>query len=93
LNTKNKLKKFGLRAVNVAKRTPNHPQKSHIVLAKVGGKEKVIRFGQQGVKGVKSPRTEAERKRQRAFKSRHSKNIKRGKMSAAWWSDKVKWSP
>lgn len=93
MRTKDKLKKFGLTAVNVAKRTPNHPKKSHIVLAKVGGKEKVIRFGQQGVKGVKNPKNLAEKKRQRAFKSRHSKNIKRGKMSAAWWADKVKWSP
>lgn len=78
---------------NKPKRTPNHPKKSHAVLAKEGSKVKLIRFGQQGVQG--SPKKEGEsesyRKRREAFKSRHSANIKRGKMSAAWWADKTKW--
>lgn len=71
---------------NKPKRTPNHPTKSHIVKACEGGKEKIIRFGQQG---VKTNQTAGQRK---AFKSRHGKNIKKGKMSAAYWADKVKWS-
>ena len=72
---------------NKPKRTPNHPKKSHAVLAKVGNTEKLIRFGQQG---VKTNQTAGQRK---AFKSRHAKNIKKGKMSAAYWANKVKWSP
>lgn len=71
---------------NSPKRTPDHPTKSHVVRACAGGKEKVIRFGQQGVEG--SPQGTA---RNRAFKSRHAKNIAKGKMSAAYWADKVKW--
>ncbi len=71
---------------NKAKRTPNHPKKSHVVLAKEGDKVKLIRFGQQGVKG--SPTGTA---RNRSFKARHAKNIAKGKMSAAYWSAKVKW--
>jgi len=71
---------------NKAKRTPNHPSKSHVVLAKEGDKVKLIRFGQQGVKG--SPAGTA---RNRSFKARHAKNIAKGKMSAAYWSAKVKW--
>jgi hypothetical protein len=67
-------------------RTPNHPEKSHMVLAKVGDKEKLIRFGQQGVQG--SPEGTA---RNEAFKARHAENIAKGKMSAAYWADKVKW--
>ena len=74
-------------ACNKPKRTPGHAKKSHIVKACEGGKEKIIRFGQQG---VKTNQTVGQRK---AFKSRHAKNIKRGKMSAAYWADKVKWSP
>lgn len=78
---------------NKPKRTPNHPKKSHAVLAKVGEKEKLIRFGQQGVSG--SPKKEGEsesyRKRRESFKARHAKNIAKGKMSAAYWADKVKW--
>lgn len=78
---------------NKPKRTPNHPTKSHAVLAKVGDKVKLIRFGQQGVKGSpkKSGESESYRKRREAFKARHAKNIKKGKMSAAYWADKVKW--
>lgn len=71
---------------NKAKRTPNHPKKSHVVLAKEGDKVKLIRFGQQGVKG--SPTGTA---RNRTFKARHAKNIAKGKMSAAYWAAKVKW--
>lgn len=67
-------------------RTPNHPEKSHMVLAKVGDEEKLIRFGQQGVEG--SPDGSA---RNEAFKARHAENIAKGKMSAAYWADKVKW--
>ena len=71
---------------NRPRRTPGHPAKSHVVKACSGGQEKVIRFGQQGVKG--SPEGSA---RNDAFKARHSKNIAKGKMSAAYWADKVKW--
>ena len=71
---------------NKPKRTPSHPTKSHAVLAKVGEKTKLIRFGQQGVQG--SPDGSA---RNEAFKARHAKNIAKGKMSAAYWADKVKW--
>lgn len=67
-------------------RTPNHPEKSHMVLAKVGDEEKLIRFGQQGVEG--SPDGSA---RNEAFKARHAENIAKGKMSAAYWADRVKW--
>lgn len=73
-------------ACNKPKSTPSHPTKSHVVKACEGGKEKVIRFGQQGVKG--SPDGSA---RNKAFKARHAKNINKGKMSAAYWADKVKW--
>ena len=71
---------------NSPKSTPNHPTKSHVVKACANGKEKIIRFGQKGVKG--SPEGS---KRNKAFKARHAKNIKKGKMSAAYWADKVKW--
>ena len=71
---------------NSPKSTPDHPTKSHVVKACEGGKEKIIRFGQQGVKG--SPKGSA---RNKAFNARHAKNIKKGKMSAAYWADKVKW--
>ena len=84
---KNMLKKYGLSGVNKPKRTPSHPKKSHIVLAKQGDKVKLIRFGQQG---VKTNQTAGQRK---AFKSRHRKNISKGKMSAAYWANRVKWSP
>lgn len=88
-----RLKKAGVSGYNKPKRTPGHPKKSHIVVAKVGNKVKTIRFGQQGVKG--SPKKQGEsaayRKRRQAFKARHAKNIKKGKLSAAYWADKVKW--
>ncbi len=77
---------------NKPKRTPSHPTKSHAVLAKVGDVEKLIRFGQQGVSGAGSaPKTASEKARQKSFKARHAKNIAKGKMSAAYWADKVKW--
>ena len=77
---------------NKPKKTPNHPTKSHAVLAKEGDKEKLIRFGQQGVKGAgANPKTASEKVRQKSFKARHAENISKGKMSAAYWADKVKW--
>lgn len=89
---KNKLDKYNLKGVNKPKRTPNHPTKSHVVLAKEGDTVKLIRFGQAGVKGAGSkPKTEAEKKRRASFKARHAKNIAKGKTSAAFWSSKTKW--
>ena len=82
-----KLARAGVSGYNKPKRTPNHPKKSHIVVAKVGDKVKTIRFGQQG---VKTNQTAGQRK---AFKSRHAKNIAKGKLSAAYWANRVKWSP
>ena len=77
---------------NKPKRTPSHPTKSHAVLAKSGEQIKLIRFGQQGVSGAgKSPKTASEKARRKSFKARHAKNISKGKMSAAYWADKVKW--
>lgn len=77
---------------NKPKRTPNHPTKSHVVLAKEGATVRLIRFGQQGVRGAgDNPRTPAQRARQRSFKARHAENIKRGRLSAAYWADRVKW--
>ena len=77
---------------NKPKRTPKHKTKSHAVLAKEGDKVKLIRFGQQGVKGAgKNPRTKAEKARRESFKARRAENIAKGKMSAAYWSAKVKW--
>jgi len=77
---------------NKPKRTPSHPKKSHAVLAKSGDQVKLIRFGQQGVSGAgKSPKTASEKARRKSFKARHAKNISKGKMSAAFWADKVKW--
>jgi hypothetical protein len=78
---------------NKPKRTPKHPTKSHVVLAKEGERVKLIRFGQQGVSG--SPRRQGESKsdkaRRASFKARHSKNIAKGKMSAAYWANREKW--
>lgn len=81
-----RLERAGVEGFNKPKRTPNHPTKSHVVVAKEGDKIKTIRFGQQGVTGDKKPTA-----RQKAFKARHAENIKKGKMSAAWWSNKIKW--
>ena len=78
---------------NSPKRTPSHPTKSHVVKACSGGQEKIIRLGQQGVSGSpkKSGESASYRKRRESFKARHSKNIAKGKMSAAFWANKVKW--
>jgi hypothetical protein len=81
-----RLTRVGVSGYNKPKRTPNHPTKSHVVVAKEGDKVKTIRFGQQGVKG--SPDGS---KRNEAFKARHAKNIAKGKMSAAYWANKEKW--
>ena len=87
-----RLKKLGVSGYNKPKRTPSHPTKSHVVLAKVGSKVKTIRFGQQGVTGAgKNPKTAAQKARRKSFKARHAKNIAKGKMSAAYWANKVKW--
>ena len=80
------LERIGVEGFNRPKRTPNHPTKSHVVVAKEGDKVKTIRFGQQGEKG--SPDGSA---RNKAFKARHAKNIAKGKFSAAFWANKVKW--
>lgn len=86
------LKRMGVSGYNKPKKTPKHKTKSHVVVAKEGNKIKTIRFGQQGVSGAgKRPSTKSERARKRAFKARHAKNIAKGKMSAAYWADKVKW--
>ena len=79
---------------NKPKRTPNHPKKSHVVLAKEGGKEKLIRFGEQGASTAGKPKdgeSDKMKKKRASFKARHGKNIKKGRMSAAYWADKVKW--
>jgi hypothetical protein len=87
-----KLERAGVSGYNKPKRTPNHPKKSHVVVAKEGDKVKTIRFGQQGVSGAgKSPSTAKEKARRKSFKARHAKNISKGKMSAAYWANKVKW--
>ena len=88
-----RLARAGVSGYNKPKRTPNHPKKSHVVVAKEGDKVKTIRFGQQGVSG--SPKREGESKasaaRRKSFKARHAKNIAKGKMSAAYWASRTKW--
>lgn len=88
-----RLERVGVAGYNKPKKTPSHPTKSHVVVAKAGDKVKTIRFGQQGVTG--SPKKEGESKsdkaRRESFKARHADNIAKGKMSAAYWSDKTKW--
>jgi hypothetical protein len=87
-----RLERAGVSGYNKPKRTPNHPTKSHVVVAKEGDKIKTIRYGQQGVKGAgKNPTTAAEKARKKSFKARHAKNIAKGKMSAAYWANKSKW--
>ena len=89
-----RLKRAGVSGFNKPKRTPGHPKKSHIVVAKVGDKIKTIRFGQQGVKTAGKPKAGESRKqkmRRKSFKARHRKNIAKGKKSAAYWANKVKW--
>jgi len=88
-----RLSRAGVSGFNKPKRTPDHPKKSHVVVAKQGEQVKTIRFGQQGVSGSpkKAGESDAYRKRREAFKARHASNISKGKMSAAYWADKVKW--
>tara|TARA_R100001015_G_C4555331_1_gene116275 strand:- start:447 stop:740 length:294 start_codon:yes stop_codon:yes gene_type:complete len=89
-----RLKSAGVSGYNKPKRTPNHPKKSHIVVAKVGDKIKTIRFGQQGASTAGKPKAgESSRmkKKRASFKARHRRNIKKGKMSAAYWANRVKW--
>lgn len=81
-----RLKRAGVTGFNKPKRTPSHATKSHVVVAKVGEQVKTIRFGQQGVTGDRKPSA-----RQASFKARHAKNIAKGKMSAAYWSNITKW--
>ena len=81
-----KLKNAGVSGYNKPKRTPNHPTKSHVVVARTNGVTKTIRFGQQGKTGDKTMTPKA-----KLFKARHAKNIAKGKLSAAWWANKVKW--
>jgi len=89
-----RLTNAGVAGYNKPKRTPNHPKKSHVVVAKEGDKVKTIRFGEQGAstagkaRSGESDRMKAKRK---SFKARHAKNIAKGKMSAAYWANKVKW--
>lgn len=89
----NKIQELGLSGVNKPKKTPSHPTKSHVVMAKDNDSYKVVRFGQQGVSG--SPKregeSEADKNRRESFKARHAKNIAKGKMSAGWWAAKTKW--
>jgi hypothetical protein len=88
-----RLARAGVSGYNKPKRTPSHPKKSHVVVAKEGDKVKTIRFGQQGVSGSpkKKGESEAYANRRKSFKARHARNISKGKMSAAYWADKVKW--
>ena len=89
-----RLERAGVSGFNKPKRTPNHPKKSHVVVAKEGDTVKTIRFGEQGAKTAGKPKageSDKMKKKRASFKARHSKNIKRGKLSAAYWADKVKW--
>jgi hypothetical protein len=89
-----RLERAGVSGYNKPKRTPNHPKKSHVVVAKVGDTVKTIRFGEQGAKTAGKPKageSESMKKKRASFKARHAKNIKKGKLSAAYWADKVKW--
>ena len=89
-----RLARARVKGFNKPRRTPGHPKKSHIVVAKVGDKVKTIRFGQKGAKTAGKPKageSEAMKAKRRSFKARHAKNIAKGKMSAAYWADKVKW--
>ena len=88
------LKRIGVSGYNKPTRTPKHPKKSHVVVAKEGSTVKTIRFGEQGASTAGKPKAgESDRmkKKRASFKARHGKNISRGKMSAAYWADKVKW--
>ena len=88
------MRRLGLRGVNKPKRTPGHKTKSHVVMAKSGSRYKLIRFGQQGAKTAGKPRkgeSARMKAKRRSFKARHARNIAKGKMSAAYWANKVKW--
>jgi len=92
MNLKSLLNRIGVSGVNQPKRTPNHPTKSHVVVAKSGDKVKTIRYGQQGVSGAGSnPKSKKDKARRKSFKARHAKNIAKGVMSAAYWANKSKW--
>jgi len=89
-----RLERAGVSGFNKPKRTPSHPTKSHVVVAKEGDKIKTIRFGEQGAKTAGKPKSgesDKMKKKRASFKARHGKNIKKGKMSAAYWADKAKW--
>ena len=89
-----RLKSAGVRGFNKPKRTPGHKTKSHIVVAKVGSRIKTIRFGQKGAKTAGKPKAGESRRmkmKRKSFKARHARNIAKGKMSAAYWANKVKW--
>lgn len=89
-----RLARAGVSGYNKPKRTPSHPKKSHVVVAKVGDKVKTIRFGEQGAKTAGKPKkgeSSRMKKKRSSFKARHAKNIAKGKMSAAYWADRVKW--
>ena len=90
----NLIKKHGLTGVNKPKRTPKHAKKSHMVLAQEGHTLKLIRFGEQGASTAGKPKageSDKMKAKRKSFKARHAKNIKKGKMSAAYWADKEKW--
>jgi hypothetical protein len=89
-----RLARAGVSGFNKPKRTPNHPKKSHIVVAKEGDKIKTIRFGEQGASTAGKPKageSEKMKKKRASFKARHAKNISKGKMSAAYWANRAKW--
>lgn len=88
-----RLAKYSLKGYNQPRKTPGHSEKSHVVLAKDGDDVKLIRFGQQGVKGSPAKKNESrvDKARRASFKARHAKNIRKGKMSGAYWSNKIKW--
>ena len=89
-----RLERIGVAGYNKPKRTPSHPTKSHVVIAKEGDQVKTIRFGEQGASTAGKPKegeSERMKMKRKSFKARHGKNIARGKMSAAYWADKVKW--
>lgn len=89
-----RLVRAGVSGFNVAKRTPSHPKKSHIVIAKVGDTIKTIRFGEQGASTAGAPKageSDKMKAKRKSFKARHAKNISKGKLSAAWWSSTTKW--
>ena len=89
-----RLDRAGVSGYNKPKRTPNHPKKSHVVVAKEGDTIKTIRFGEQGAKTAGKPKageSDAMKKKRASFKARHGKNIKKGKLSAAYWANRAKW--